>query len=183
MNEAAVMHLLQTQGHINDDLGDVFRQDRLGAGHEQFEIGAFDVFHEQIWLTLDLAVLEIIDDVFVVMDFGKNFATVEKAAAFGEIEERIVNHAAQGEVLALRVGGEPDFGRAAAVDHFLKVKAAVPPRLGGRFWIPIGFAKRHINAGNMPQRGQIRCENLAFGKASRVDLGIGVIRPAKWAGV
>jgi hypothetical protein len=167
------MHLLQAQGHVDDDLRDVLRQNGVGAADEQFEVGAFDVFHQQKRAALDLAVLEVIDDVFVVMNLGKNFAAVEKAAAFGEVEERVVDHAAQGEMLALRIGREPYFGHAAAIDQFFKVKAAKPPWLDGRFWISLGFAKRHINGGNMPQRGQIRCENLAFGKASRIDLGGG----------
>ena len=82
-------------------MGDVFRQDLIGAADEQFEVRAFHVFHQQKRTAFDLAVLVVMDDVFVVLNLRKNLAAVKKAAALGEIEARVVNHAAQGEVPAL----------------------------------------------------------------------------------
>jgi hypothetical protein len=90
---------------------------------------------------------------------------MEKAAAFGEIEQRVVNHAAQGEMLALRIASEPNLGHAAAVDQFFEVKTAKPPGLGGRFLASLGIPKRHNIGGTMPQDRQITCENVALGKS------------------
>jgi hypothetical protein len=58
-----------------------------------------------------------------------------------KVEQRVVDHAAQGEMLALRIGGEPNLGHAAAVDQFFEVKAAKPPGLGGRFLASLGICQ------------------------------------------
>jgi hypothetical protein len=95
-------------------------------------------------------VLDVIDHIFVVMNPGKDFATVRKLAALGKIEDGGVAHFAQGKRLALLIGGHPDFRQATAVDQFLEIKTAESPGLGRGLAIGFGVFKLHERRSSMP---------------------------------
>ena len=119
VHETAFVDMLEGESHIDEDIPDRFGEERIVARAQEFEIGALDIFHEEEEVALDLAVGEIADDVFVGMDPGKDITTAEEAAFGDEIEAEIMVESAEGEGLALGIGGEPDIGHAAAVDEFL----------------------------------------------------------------
>jgi hypothetical protein len=146
VHESAFMHMFERQGHIDEDIADMFGEDGIVAGAEKFEVGALDVFHEEEEIAFDLAVGDVGDDVFVVMDPGQDLAATNEAAFRDEVEPEIVVKAPEGMGLALGIGGQPDIGHAATVDEFLEVIGPELSGLGQWAFMPSEFSKqRHVN--------------------------------------
>ena len=93
---------------------------------------------------------DVIDDILVVVDFGKYDAPVHKAPPLREIKNGLVPHAPQRERPPLLIGGDPDVVDAALVDQLLQIKPAEPARLRSRFVAALRRFRRHKVRGNMP---------------------------------
>ena len=90
VHETAFVHVLQRNCHVNEDIADVLGKHGVGAGEEQLQIFALDVFHGQVKIAFDFAVSEVADDVFMVVNFGKNFAAAEKTPLGRKAEPQTV---------------------------------------------------------------------------------------------
>jgi hypothetical protein len=130
MHEPAFVDMLEGQGHVDEDIADMVGQDRIAAGAQELEIGALDIFHEEEEIALDLAMGDVGDDEFMVMNPGEDFATPNEAPFGDEIEAEIMVEAPECVRIALSIGGQPDIGHAAAVDEFLQVIGAELSGLG-----------------------------------------------------
>jgi len=124
VHEAALVDMFEGEGHIDEDIADGFGDERVVSGAEEFEVRAFDIFHEQEEVAVDFAVSKITDDVFVSVDAREDVAAAEEPAFGDEIEAEVVVESAEGVSFALGIGGKPDIGHAAAVDEFLQVVRA-----------------------------------------------------------
>ena len=120
VNKATVVHVFEGEGHVDEEFGDVFADHGIAFGGEEFEVGAFDVFHRQEERAVDFAVFDVVDDEVVVMDLGEDFGAVDEAAFGGEIEGADGMESADGNGLVVGIGGVPDFGHAAAIDEFVE---------------------------------------------------------------
>ena len=78
------MHMLQSNRHIDEDVPDVLLQDGIRPIEKLFQVGALHILHQTVRATLDLAVLDITDDVFVIMDLRENLAPAQEPALGNE---------------------------------------------------------------------------------------------------
>ena len=88
---------------------------------EEFEVFALHVFHGQIAVAVDLAMAEIADDIFMVVNVRQDFAAAQETAFGGQAEPQVVVQQAERAGPALGVGRQPDIGHAAAVDQLLQI--------------------------------------------------------------
>jgi hypothetical protein len=130
VHEAAFVDVFESQGHVDEDVADILGEDGVVASAEQFEIGALDVFHDEVEVAFDFAVCEVRDDVFVIIDSREDIATAQESAFGDEVKAQAVMEAPESDGFALRIGGEPDIGHAAAIDEFLQVIGAELTWLG-----------------------------------------------------
>ena len=130
VHEAVLVHVFEALGHVNENLRDVFQQHRVVLRVKLLEVRGLDVIHQQVELSLDLAVLDVADDAVVVADLGEDFGPAHKAPPGQQVEAEPFVHAAQGVGLLPLVGGQPDVGHAAAVEEFLQIESAKRPRRG-----------------------------------------------------
>jgi hypothetical protein len=124
VHETAFVDMLEGQSHIDEDIADGFGEERVIAGAEQLEVGALDILHEEKEVAVDFAVREVTDDVFVGMDAGEDITAAEETAFGDEVDAEVMVEAAEGEGLALGIGGEPDIGHATTVDELLQIVGA-----------------------------------------------------------
>src|SRR5262249_20934435 len=91
------------------------------------------------------AVFDIADDIVALVDLRQDLAPAQKPAAGEEIETEPAFQTAEGIRLAATVGDQPDFGHAAAVEEFLKIKSSHPLLSHGlgRFCFP-EFARHYL---------------------------------------
>ena len=97
-------------------------------GIKLLEIGCFDILHQQIKLTVDLAVLYVTDDAVVIRELRKNIATAQEPAAGRKIKAQPLVHESQGIGFVPGVGGQPNICHSSTVEKFLEIKAAKRPR-------------------------------------------------------
>ena len=69
---------------------------------------------------MDLAVLDVTDDLLVADKLGQDFAASREAALGKKVEPVPLVHASQGIMFALAVRGDPDVRHPAAVDEILR---------------------------------------------------------------
>lgn len=84
VHEPAFVHVFEANGHVNQDLCNVFRQQRVAPCKQQFKVYPLDVFHQQVRSAVNLAVFVVTDDEPVLVDFGKDFASTKEPAPGNE---------------------------------------------------------------------------------------------------
>ncbi len=114
------MHVLERNGHIDQNVTDEFRQHIIATGEEDLEVVPFHVLHHAVGLPADFAMVHIADDVVVIMDLAENLATSVEAFLGEKIEAQALMHQAQGVTMALGITDMPDVRHAAAVDAFVQ---------------------------------------------------------------
>jgi hypothetical protein len=124
VHEAALMHVAQAQGHINQNLRDVLRQQRIMPREQLLQVRRLDIIHEQVKRSVLPAMLDIADDVIAFIDFGKDLASPQKPPARQQIKTQLLFQLPQGVRFAAPVGDHPDFRHAAAVEKFLEIKSS-----------------------------------------------------------
>ena len=78
MHEAAVMHVLQRERGIDNNLREVLSENRVLTSEHNFEVRCLDIFHQEIRRQVDRAVFDVTDDEFVAYGSWKEFRTREK---------------------------------------------------------------------------------------------------------
>jgi hypothetical protein len=105
-------------------LRDIFRHDRILLRRERFEIGGFDVFHQQIQQATALSVLDVPDDSGMVLDFGEDFGAANETAAGDKIKPQAFVEPPQRKSFSISIGGQPNGRHAPGIDLLLKIKTA-----------------------------------------------------------
>src|SRR5438874_13374847 len=101
-----------------------------------FEVLAFHIFHRQVQMSIEFAMLDIADDAMMIVDAGKDFRPPKEPAAREQIKPQAIMQTAQGISFAVPIRGEPNISHAPAVNQLLQVKSSEwhwSPR-GGRFF-------------------------------------------------
>lgn len=117
MHVAAIVDVFKCFAHVDEDVPNVLAEFISGTGHPFFEIGSFDVFHGHEGDALDLAVLDVVDDVVVFVDFCEDFASGDKAFLGCAVPAKGWEELSDGDGLPFRIRGQPKIGHPAGVDQ------------------------------------------------------------------
>ena len=117
---SGIVDVIQSSCGIDQDIAEIVLEEVVTAGEDQFEVGGFDILHGEKGCAFDTSMIQVTNDEIMALEFLEDLAAVEEAGAFGEVENRGVDEAADGDRTAVGGAGEPDFGETAAIDEFFE---------------------------------------------------------------
>lgn len=115
-----VVDMFEGTGAVDENIAEVFLEQVITAGEDEFEVGGLDVLHREVGAALDAPVMEVTDDEVVALELAEDLAAAAEPAPFGEVEHRGVDQAPDGQGTTIRIAGQPDLGEAPAIDEFLQ---------------------------------------------------------------